>query len=648
MNGEYAQYYSNYKMVNRLIRPKFHPDMSESEILASIHAGAEQIAELKAWNDRFLNEAIYRRKPEDISLAEKAELQELADALFQNGRVLDAGVSYRIHILLDAYAIAHADLDLHIRELYYQGLVLNSFHLYRADLGVNLQGEAIHRCFSEGASYLKDYERIPREETRAFILRCLGNRKYGAPAIKGDNNWQEPHDMAMGYPLYMKIFNEAMEVFQSEKYQKMNPDLPWGTYRYAMHFDRTVYLQAARDDKLQEKMPELYDDIVKGVLESAEYVYRHQEQIAKLKHQTVGARTKYVYAAARHHAGQLSSAELLDTILSSVERSDETDYSANGIAGNFSLSVYAKAYFDRSPEEIRQAVQPRVQAVLTRTYRYLLNYPSDNSIDPKLAKMMAELTRERSARDKGFRDHMMNYLLVCHAPTCVHSRMVAILTKAMMEHLIRVAPSSLVGVLGTANAEEVARRGEELARCAYRCGLYHDIGKSDVINYITIYGRRLLDEEFEAIQYHPVMGYHILNKFDDLREESEVALRHHLFYDGKGGYPKDCPPCPPSVKMLVDLVTVADSMDAATDNIGRSYASSKEFSALIQELRDGSGTRYCPEVVALFDNGDFFAEMERALTRNRREIYCSVYRSINGQDGARLIPSDAEQLPSFA
>ena len=640
MNREYAQYDANYKMVNQLIRPKFHAGLSKAEILSSIRTGAEQVAELKAWNDRFLNEFIYRRDPASISPTEKEDLLELADTLFHNGRGNDVGVAYRIHCLLDAYAIVHEDRDLHIRELYYQGLVLNSLHLHRVELGINLQGETIHRYFSEGASYLKDYEQITNEETRAYILRCLGNRKYGVPEIKGDNNWQRFHEMALGYSKYMEIFDEAMAVFQSEKYQQMNPNLPWTSYQYAMHFDRTLYLQAARNGKLRETMPELYRDIVQGVLESAEYVYRHQEQIAKLKHQAVGVRTQYVYAAAQYHAGQIGMAELLDIILGCVDNADEADYSASGIVGNFNLSLYAKAYYDLAPEDVRQAVEPRIHTVLNRMYRYLINYPSDSSIDTRLAKVVSELTLERIMQDKGFRDYMMNYLLVCHAPTCVHSQMVALLTQTMMEHLIRVNPAALVGVLGTASVEEVVRRGEELASRAYRCGLYHDLGKSDVINYITIYGRRLLDEEFEAIQFHPVMGYYVLRNFDDLLEESEVALRHHLYYDEQGGYPKDCPACPPSIKMLVSLVTVADSMDAATDNIGRSYAWSKSFPTLIQELRAGSGTRYCPEVVALFDSSDFSAELERTLTHSRQEIYYSVYRSMDGQETSKLIPPD--------
>ncbi len=614
--------------------------MSKDDILTSIHAGAEQVSELKAWNDSFLNEAIYNRKPETITEEDKADLIELADKLFQNGRGLDMGVSYRIHSLLDSYAVMKNDLDLHIRELYYQGLVLNSFHLYRAVMGINLQGERIYRYFCEGASYLKDYEKFESEETRAFILRCLGNRKYGCPEIKGTNDWQNVRDPAVGYPRYMEIFSEAMEVFQSEKYRKMNPDLPWNTYLYAMHFDRTVYLQSARSEKLQEDMPELYDYVVKGVLESAEYIYRHQEQTAKLRNQAVGARTQYVYAAARYHAGLIDIAELIDIILGCAEGADETDYSAEGIVKNLNMPVYAKTYYDSSSKELPQALKTRINAAMKHVFHYLADYPSDGSLYPKLTKVTAELTRERVTKEKDFRNHIMNYMLVCHAPTCVHSRMVAILAKAITEQLIRMNPKALVGVLGMASEDEVMLRRNEIADRAYQCGLYHDLGKSDVLTYITIYGRRLLDEEFEAIQYHPVMSCYILSNYEDLRIEAEVALRHHLFYNEKGGYPKDCPACPPSVKMLVNIVTVADSMDAATDDIGRSYSASKQFATLIKELRDGSGVRYCPEVVELFDNGEFYAELEHTLEQNRHEVYYSTYRSIDGHDVEKLIPSE--------
>ena len=49
----------------------------------------------------------------------------------------------------------------------------------------------------------------------------------------------------------------------------------------------------------------------------------------------------------------------------------------------------------------------------------------------------------------------------------------------------------------------------------------------------------------------------------------------------------------------MDALTVADSLDAATDNIGRCYTMAKPVDTLLGEFRAQRGTRYAPEVVAL-------------------------------------------------
>ena len=173
MNREHTQYYSNCQTINRLIRPKFHSDMSKAEILSAIHADAEQVAELKAWNDRFLKESIYNRAPEDFSLTEKDDLMELADTLFQNGRGLDAGVAYRIHNRLDAYAIVHNDLDLHIRELYYQGLVLNFFRLYARIWASTSRERPFTASFPRARPTLKIRRRFPVKKPARLFFAAL-------------------------------------------------------------------------------------------------------------------------------------------------------------------------------------------------------------------------------------------------------------------------------------------------------------------------------------------------------------------------------------------------------------------------------------------------------------------------------------------
>ena len=76
---------------------------------------------------------------------------------------------------------------------------------------------------------------------------------------------------------------------------------------------------------------------------------------------------------------------------------------------------------------------------------------------------------------------------------------------------------------------------------------------------------------------------------------------------------------------MVDIITVVDSLDAGTDNIGRSYAAAKTFTDLVGELRQWSGTRYAPAVVALFDDPDFCKETEQFLLDSRRKSYVEAY-----------------------
>ena len=106
------------------------------------------------------------------------------------------------------------------------------------------------------------------------------------------------------------------------------------------------------------------------------------------------------------------------------------------------------------------------------------------------------------------------------------------------------------------------------------------------------------------------------------RTLAPAALYHHCYYNGKGGYPNDVPSCPPEIKGIVDALSVADSLDAATDNIGRCYNLAKPFRTLLEELRAQSGTRYAPNVVALFEDERFCQQLAENTDAERKRCIC--------------------------
>ncbi|PKM60265.1 MAG: hypothetical protein CVU99_09165 [Firmicutes bacterium HGW-Firmicutes-4] len=68
-------------------------------------------------------------------------------------------------------------------------------------------------------------------------------------------------------------------------------------------------------------------------------------------------------------------------------------------------------------------------------------------------------------------------------------------------------------------------------------GYFHDIGKIVLHKDLREDYSELTEEELTEIKKHPIMGYRILNAFDDTMSLADAVLHHHERWDGSG-YPK--------------------------------------------------------------------------------------------------------------
>lgn len=200
--------------------------------------------------------------------------------------------------------------------------------------------------------------------------------------------------------------------------------------------------------------------------------------------------------------------------------------------------------------------------------------------------------------------------------------MVALLSRRVCQQLLEKTPERLDNVFGFARATE---HRDKLMEQTFRCGLYHDLGKCMLLNYVGLYSRRLLDEEFACIKLHTTLGCSLLNLLN-MSDISEVAHYHHCTFDGTGGYPAHVTACPDRVRPIVDIITVVDCLDAGTDNVGRSYAAAKTYQQIVSELRQGKGTRYAPYIVELFDDPEFYDEMDHLIQSTRLRVYLDAYQ----------------------
>lgn len=234
----------------------------------------------------------------------------------------------------------------------------------------------------------------------------------------------------------------------------------------------------------------------------------------------------------------------------------------------------------------------------------------------------------RSASETEFVKHCVLDVTVMSEPqSAIHALMVKKIATVIAEKLIEQKSRVFVDYENYNSPEEVYANKGEIIKFVSDCALIHDIGKCLCFEKVNNYFRKITLDEFEVIKRHPRDGADLLDKVPVLSKYKNVCYCHHKYYNGKGGYPKGVDNTSIKDKIYVDLITVADTIDSATDNIGRSYNASKSLKTVLMELREGKGTKYNSDIVeTIEENRELFEELKRITSREREDVYYQIYK----------------------
>src|SRR5690606_26158873 len=100
-------------------------------------------------------------------------------------------------------------------------------------------------------------------------------------------------------------------------------------------------------------------------------------------------------------------------------------------------------------------------------------------------------------------------------------------------------------------------------------------------------------EDKELLQQHTVIGFRILDLFDETLDLAEIVLNHHEYYNGTG-YPKGL--VGDDIPLIARIIAVAEAYDSHT-NIHNPNVLDKE--AAIREIDKESGGKYDPRIVKM-------------------------------------------------
>ena len=288
---------------------------------------------------------------------------------------------------------------------------------------------------------------------------------------------------------------------------------------------------------------------------------------------------------------------------------------------NAPLTLEEWLHHSKSERKVKQIIK-ELQKLTQDTWYYRLSKYSSPFVNETLADWCFRVMKYiDSPADK--EEWLFQLLIRRQLQTYLHSVMVESLAVELSKEILLQQPELFTEIPMLPN--------DDLIKFIRQCALLHDIGKTRITDIVNTQGRRLRDIEFQAIRNHPAYGADMIKQDPYLTQYHDIILGHHKFYDGHGGYPEAFDNTASPYRIIIDLITICDCIDAATDSLGRNYRTAKTLSQVLKELDAEKGTRYNPDLVDIILNTPSLQDkLHYLLTDGRLDIMYKAYSEYIG------------------
>lgn len=607
---DYRSYKDLLEEYNQLDELEFQGDESEKEVIDRLVEISREKKRIQAGNNEIIREYItkYEKNPQCLDAEAEKLLQDFMSTLVQeNGACLDVPVALRISRLLLKYYQQMGDLEQMILALERCSVfdIITKEHLD------DYEG-SIYPLMAE--QYLSEFDRLSERSQRALVnclLLSVINRR----------------DMTFGLKKYKEINSRFAEIRRKKGEDFMR-------HQYILCKENTLgfTLEACRraEAEHEKKQDGAADGAGIDVKKEAPYI---EELTGDLQAVLEADECKSIISdrvvawlyctEADYHLGRITLEELLEKLEAYMEPRE--DYNAvEQCSALFTASAYyldylckysgyEEAYILNKSTEIVERVLGRAKDM----ERYLGSYQTNYCV------LMLVNSASAIVDFDSFQSTVLRATIYANKALYVHTMMVKEISEVILSYILEHNPRYVDGV-GGYEWEEGREYREKMLKLMEKCVLFHDIGKYFCLDYVSNSSRNLTDDEFEIIKEHPANFSKIyqgrMNK--EVECVHDCALLHHLWYNEQGGYPKGKHT---ANQPFVDIISIADSVDAATDNIGRPYGQGKTLDQLLEEFEGMKDSRYSGYICELLQVEAVKERIEHILDEKRKKIYCDIY-----------------------
>ncbi len=549
---------------------------------------------------------VYENSPHLLDAKAEKDLNDFSSILLPpSQQFLDTPIALRISKLLFQYYRSAGDVEQTV-------LMLERCAVFDIMMKEHLDDYDGSAYPLMAEQYLADFDKLSEKARRALIncwLLSVINRK----------------DMTFGLKKYREIKVQFEQLRQTAGDQFMLPQyISCKTNALAFALESCRRAEYAR--KYHTTMSEPMIDLEKEAPLIAEL--RNELQAILDSENAQNLISDHVIlqlycAQASYHLGQLSMEELL-RLMERCSRSENAHSAMEQFTALFTANAYYMDYLYKCSNYSPQYILDKSTEIITHVLQEAKKLAHQfGSYQTNYCMLMLVNSASNIVDFDFFKNMVLNATVYANKALYVHTIMVKEICFVILTYILEHDPHYLDGVCGY-SWKYCQKHKEELLALMENCALFHDIGKYFCLDYVSNSSRNLTDDEFEIIKAHPAN----FSKIYQGRQTPQVvcihdcSMLHHLWYNEQGGYPlkKHTANQP-----FVNIISIADSIDAATDNIGRPYGQGKTLLQLMDEFDSMKGTRYSGYICDLLHVEEIMQHINYIINEKRKDIYFSIY-----------------------
>jgi HD-GYP domain-containing protein (c-di-GMP phosphodiesterase class II) len=612
LNEKEEIYISNIMKWQVLMSPNSFSNITEAnEIIQTLHERTYQVKDLKAVNDDILEEVVYKYKKDPSLLTREiaGNLEEFSDTLFKRFLGIETGTCYDIMELLLPFAQSNYDPSSLIRIIYKIGMA----YYYSRPSYVSSEVPYFSMVFK----YIDNYFSLTKDGRRYFC-RSLGNCVIGNSVEEEKKKLDE----------LLRLNDRAVDFFMRRDVQELDPEFPFNTWIFSMKMNASTLTAALRGEEVSAT-PEQKEKIYAA----SKYVYDHAYEVFNTQ-STSYAQAIIEKDLSSFHVGHTTIEQMLKQLEDEIVINPNDPYSSESFYRQVKITgyyfEYLANYSNMTPEDKLKKMLPMFEktvAYIKKSGGRMENKGGKDSLLAFIYTSMSYLPFEK------IKEQIFNLTIYCHLPTYIHSLMVKEFTSLLTSAMLKKNPAFFVGMERYKTLEDVKKNAKEIQERLSDAARLHDLGKYSCFQIINDDYRKLTEEELATIKMHPKTGY-IFSCFGFKGQQPhdkiivDVIHYHHLWHNHQGGYILQDGPGPDNDQAAIDIVSVADSLDAGTDNIGRAYSYAKDVDGIIADIQKDEGTRYSKEVCDLLADPDVKKRIRDKIEIERTQIYINCYKHV--------------------